>query len=87
SSPVVINNPNIVLSNSCDYTNQAALDTAFSNWLASFSVTGGCNPIGTIQGNPLAPNLCQGGVVCVTYDVHDTCYQGSVTSKFTVLPR
>ncbi|MGC4040184.1 MAG: T9SS type A sorting domain-containing protein [Flavobacterium sp.] len=85
-APVVIN-ANNVTHNSCEYADQAALNTAFAAWLNSFTVSGGCAPAGSIQGQPQAPALCTGGSVCVTFLVTDKCYAGgTVTKIFTLTP-
>ncbi|WP_264520710.1 T9SS type A sorting domain-containing protein [Flavobacterium sp. N1994] len=85
-APVVINAASNVTYSSCAYANQDALNAAFNTWLNGLSVSGGCSPVGTVQGHPTAPSLCSGGSVCVTYNVTDKCYSGSVTIKFTITP-
>jgi len=82
-APVVIN-ANDAAHTSCDFGDQAALDAAFTAWLNTFTVSGGCAPMGSIQGEPHAPALCTGGSVCVTFNVTDKCYAGTVIKKFTV---
>jgi hypothetical protein len=83
---VTVNRPNDVCVNACNYTNQAALNTAFTNWLNCFTVSGGCAPTGSFQGGtPTAPTLCAGGVVTVTYVVTDKCFSRTFTRTFTVV--
>ncbi|MCF6130749.1 T9SS type A sorting domain-containing protein [Flavobacterium wongokense] len=84
AAPVVIN-ANGLTTSACAYANQEALNTAFAAWLAGFTVSGGCSPVGTVQGQPVPPALC-GGSVCVTYNVTDNCYTGTVTAIFTITP-
>ncbi|MFI1744090.1 gliding motility-associated C-terminal domain-containing protein [Thalassobellus sediminis] len=72
--------------NACDFDDQAALDTAFANWIAGFSVTGGCDPQATDISALTAPVLCEGGNTSVTYNVTDLCESGQDTATFTVTP-
>ncbi|MFI1742887.1 hypothetical protein, partial [Thalassobellus sediminis] len=65
---------------------QAALDTAFANWIAGFSVTGGFNPQATDISALTAPALCEGGNTSVTYNITDLCESGQDTATFTVTP-
>ena len=69
--------------NACSYANQAAVNAAFNTWLQGFTVSGGCNPQGS-YGTPVAPLLCAGGYVDVTYNVTDLCGSGSDTARFTL---
>jgi hypothetical protein len=67
----------------CVYADQAAADAAFNAWLAGFTVSGGCAPVGS-YGQPVAPSYC-GGTVSVTYTVTDRCYETTtVTRTFTI---
>ncbi|MFI1742865.1 hypothetical protein, partial [Thalassobellus sediminis] len=63
-----------------------ALDTAFANWIAGFSVTGGCDPQATDISVLTTPALCEGGNTSVTYNVTDLCESGQDTATFTVTP-
>ncbi|MBK6281837.1 MAG: HYR domain-containing protein [Draconibacterium sp.] len=82
----IVNNPDNFTSTSCDFTDQAALDAAFNNWITEFSVTGGANPVGSFVGTPTAPSLCTGGTVTAVYNYTDDCENGSVSATFTVTP-
>ena len=82
---LVVNSPDSTIINSCDYPDQAAVDTAFATWLSQFTVTGGCSPVGD-YGSPVAPPLCSGGTTTVTFTVTDKCTSPSVTETFTVVP-
>ncbi|MBL0191241.1 MAG: hypothetical protein IPQ18_07835 [Saprospiraceae bacterium] len=48
---------------------QTDLDMDFASWLGTASVTGGCSPILSNNGVGLAPNICIGGSVDVTFTV------------------
>ena len=71
----------------CIYADQAAANTAFSNWLNGFSVSGGCSPTFTTSPvTPTAPNFC-GGSTTVTWTVTDHCYTTTThTATFTIQP-
>ena len=71
--------------NSCQ--TQSAIDAAFTSWLGSFSISGGCNPAFTISPvTPVAPDSC-GGMTIVTWTVTDDhCYDPSThIDTFSVL--
>ncbi|MFC7772241.1 hypothetical protein, partial [Flavobacterium sp. GCM10027622] len=70
----------------CDYADQAAVDAAFAAWLAQFqTLNDGCNAVAQFSGDPrVAPRLCDGGVVNVTYSIADNCSQDSVSASFTL---
>ncbi|WP_170863983.1 hypothetical protein, partial [Microcystis aeruginosa] len=87
--PVDVAGPANVNASSCDYTNQAALDAAFQNWLAQFVVVNdGNNATASFGegGAPAAPSLCQGGSVTATYTINDNCSHDSVSATFSVTP-
>ena len=66
---------------------QTAIDAAFSSWLGSFSLSGGCNAaFSTIPVTPTAPDSC-GGMTIVTWTVTDDhCYTSTThVDTFTVL--
>ncbi|UPT69692.1 MAG: T9SS type A sorting domain-containing protein [Flavobacterium sp. JAD_PAG50586_2] len=82
---VVVTTAQDSTSNACSYADQAAANAAFTAWLAQFSVSGGCAPVGS-YGQPAAPAYC-GGTVTVTYTVTDKCYETSTqTATFTITP-
>lgn len=63
---------------------QSAIETAYNNWLASVSATGGCNTsISNVH--DAAPDKCTGGTATAIFTASSTC-QGDVTcsSTFTV---
>ncbi|WP_431244707.1 T9SS type A sorting domain-containing protein [Flavobacterium sp. P21] len=76
--------PTAVNSSACAYVDQAALDAAFETFKAGFKVSGGCDAKGVIQGSPVAPKLCDGGTVTVTYKVTDKCYETTISRDFTI---
>ncbi|WP_431244704.1 hypothetical protein ACQ9BO_10800 [Flavobacterium sp. P21] len=76
--------PTAVNASACAYADQAALDAAFETFKAGFKVSGGCDPKGEIQGSPVAPKLCDGGTVTVTYKVTDKCYEQTISRDFTI---
>ncbi|HRG69157.1 MAG TPA: hypothetical protein PLS73_09940, partial [Saprospiraceae bacterium] len=67
--PVVLTCPSNTTELECQ--TQATINTKFSNWLASVSLTGGCNPILT-NNNTGAPLAC-GGTTSVTFTVTSDC--------------
>ena len=85
ANPLVISDVQDATVNACDFVDQAALDTAFNNWLAGFSVSGGVSPNGAFDDTYTAPVLCDGGTVNVVYNVTDTCESGQDTATFTVI--
>ena len=69
-------------------TSQAAIQTAYTAWIAGFSFTGGCSAttnIGTITALP-ADASCRGANLSFTYTVTDACCSQSCTSTFVVAP-
>ncbi|MBK8955441.1 MAG: hypothetical protein IPM34_07795 [Saprospiraceae bacterium] len=81
--------PAVVLNCAVNHTEpacqtQAAIDTAYSNWLATATFTGGCNAMISNDGGS-APPAC-GGSKTVSWTVTSTC-EGPVTCSavFTVL--
>jgi hypothetical protein len=79
----VITTPVATTVNACDYADQAALDAAFQAWLATASVTGGCDPVLTNNATG-AGTLCTGGAVTVTFTATDLCEAPTATATFTV---
>lgn len=63
---------------------QAAIDDAFSDWLAQFGASGGCNTISSNLSQYSAPSFC-GGSVTVVFEAYDDCAQvASCSATFTV---
>ncbi|MET0946751.1 MAG: T9SS type A sorting domain-containing protein, partial [Flavobacterium sp.] len=81
---VVPQSPDPVNASACAYADQAALDAAFATFKLGFGVTGGCDAKGEFIGNPMAPTLCQGGTVSVSYKITDKCYTTTITKDFTI---
>ena len=95
TDPVQVTGPTTVVSSSCDYVNQAALNAAFNAWVAQFQTISsgdsrdenGGNTQGQFNSsNFSAPNLCEGGSVTLTYSNADNRTSDSVTATFTVIP-
>ncbi|WPO77238.1 T9SS type A sorting domain-containing protein [Flavobacterium sp. KACC 22761] len=76
--------PTAVNASACKYADQAALDAAFETFKAGFKVSGGCDAKGVIQGNPIAPKLCEGGTTTVAFKVTDKCYETTISKDFTI---
>ncbi|MFC7772244.1 hypothetical protein, partial [Flavobacterium sp. GCM10027622] len=68
----------------CDYADQAAVDAAFAAWLAQFqTLNDGCGAVAEFSGDPrVAPRLCDGGTVNVTYRIADNCSRDSASASF-----
>ncbi|NNT73223.1 hypothetical protein HKT18_13440, partial [Flavobacterium sp. IMCC34852] len=84
--PIVINCPQNSSTSACAYADQAAVVTAFNNWLAGFTASGGNGTLVTsgLQ-NLSAPNLCAGGSVTVNFSASDDCgKQASCSATFTI---
>ncbi|MFC4818566.1 hypothetical protein, partial [Flavobacterium sp. GCM10023249] len=84
--PVDVAGPGNSSTSQCDYADQAAVDVAFAAWLAQFqTLNNGCGGTAQFTGDPrIAPSLCNGGTVNVTYSIADSCTDDSVTASFTL---
>ena len=67
-------------------TSQSEINTAFSNWKAQFSASGGCDASGTDHDDFEAPNACTGGTVTINFEANGLCGSDGCTSTFTVIP-
>ncbi len=72
----------------CDYADQAAVDAAFSAWIAAQSAAiapgGGCTPQ-LSNGGGSAPALCAGGMTTVTWTITDLCETiSTITANFNL---
>ncbi|KAF2081456.1 T9SS type A sorting domain-containing protein, partial [Flavobacterium sharifuzzamanii] len=83
-SAVVPVSPDPFSASACAYADQAAVNAAFEIFKQGFSVSGGCDAKGAFVGNPVAPNLCQGGTTSVSYKITDKCYTTTITKNFTI---
>ena len=83
---VDVSGPQPFSASQCDYANQAALDAAFAAWLEQFkTLNDGCGAVAEFSGDPrVAPRLCDGGTVNVTYSIRDNCIRDSVSASFTI---
>src|SRR5690606_41036739 len=76
----------------CDFEDQNAVDTAFTNWVnaqsAAIAAADGCDPQLTNDSASLtAPQLCDGGQVTVTWTITDTCETiNNITAQFNLAP-
>ena len=68
------------------FYSQAAVNTAFNNWLCQFrTIASGCGSCAVFSGdNRCAPSWCNGGSVTVTYSISGNCNSDSVTATFTI---
>jgi hypothetical protein len=83
STTLVLTCPANVTKPAC-YT-QAQIDTAFTNWLATVSVTGGCNTLITNNNNG-APLACVGGTKTVIFTVTSSCEANKTCSATFTVP-
>jgi hypothetical protein len=67
-------------------TSQGAINTAYTNWLASATATGGCNRGSVTNSDGGAPDACAGGTRTVTFTVTSTCETKTCSASFTVNP-
>src|SRR5690606_3309954 len=77
-SAVTYNDPADTNLESCDFEDQNAVDTAFTNWVnaqsAAIAAAGGCAPQLTNDSASISiPQLCDGGSATVTWTVTDLC--------------
>jgi hypothetical protein len=91
SSFTVANAPAVVLTCAQNTTlaactSQADVNTAYANWLASATATGGCNRGAVTNNAGAAPNACTGGTATVTFTVTSTCETKTCSASFTVNP-
>ncbi len=78
-APVVLTCPTNTTAAACQ--TQAAVNQAFTNWLATASGTGGCNGVLT-NNNTGAPSFC-GGSTTVTFTYTSTCAPLTTTCQAT----
>ncbi|MEL0457627.1 hypothetical protein WJN01_15430, partial [Flavobacteriaceae bacterium SZ-1-7] len=74
---------------SCDFADQAEVDTAFNNWVTNqtslINITGGCNPIlSNDSATVTIPELCTGGTATVTWTITDLCETINVSADFNL---
>ncbi|WP_044103896.1 malectin domain-containing carbohydrate-binding protein, partial [Neolewinella persica] len=60
---------------------QGAVNTAFADFLAGFSTSGGCTGSGSFADTYTAPDVCVGGTVTVVYNATDACNQTATCTK------
>ncbi|MBE0639510.1 MAG: DNRLRE domain-containing protein [Bacteroidales bacterium] len=77
-SAVVVTEATDKTVNSCEFTDQTAVQADFDAWLLTAGVSGGCSPTSTPD-ITTAPDYC-GGSVVVTWTIADHCYTPSTYS-------
>jgi len=65
-------------------TTPADIQTAYDNWVAGFSYSGGCNAIDNINEVPALTEMICGGSISFTYIVQSDCDTLECTSSFGV---
>ena len=83
ATPLSVSCPNPVNLSSC--SSESTIQTAYNNWVSSFSFSGGCNASETSSPPPL-PTYVPGASVNLTYNyvVMDDCGSQSCSSTFMV---
>jgi hypothetical protein len=81
---LLVNCPNAVNLTAC--TSQTDITTAYNNWLAGFSFSGGCNATSNINAVPPLPANahCNGTSLSFTFSVNSDCETHSCSSTFNV---
>ncbi|MEL0456231.1 hypothetical protein WJN01_08340, partial [Flavobacteriaceae bacterium SZ-1-7] len=74
---------------SCDFADQAEVDTAFGNWVTNqtslINITGGCSPVLSNDSATVSiPELCTGGTATVTWTITDLCETINVSADFNL---
>ncbi|TWO32872.1 T9SS type A sorting domain-containing protein [Seonamhaeicola sediminis] len=83
--------PSDAMADSCTFADQDAVDAAYAQWITATtnaavgSITGGCDPQGSIKSQDAAPALCEGGEATVVWTITDLCetFDVSATWKLT----
>jgi hypothetical protein len=84
---VVLTGPATIDVTSCAYADQAAVDAAFAAWIEDFVVLeDGCGVTPTDLSALVAPSLCAGGTVNVTFEASDNCTSDSYSAMFKITP-
>ncbi|MEC3908670.1 gliding motility-associated C-terminal domain-containing protein, partial [Tamlana sp. 2201CG12-4] len=87
---VTYNNPADEDVESCDFVDQDAVDTAFTNWVNAQSTAiaqaGGCTPsLSNDSASVSIPQLCDGGTATVTWTITDLCETiNTITADFNL---
>jgi hypothetical protein len=67
-------------------TDQATTETAYNQWIAGFTYSGGCNASDNISEMPALSDLTCGGTISFTYMVESDCDTLECTRTFSVTP-
>ncbi|WP_186525883.1 hypothetical protein, partial [Seonamhaeicola sediminis] len=86
--------PSDAMADSCTFVDQDAVDAAYAQWITATtnaavgSITGGCDPQGSIKSQDAAPALCEGGEATVVWTITDLCetFDVSATWKLNAAP-
>ncbi|MEL0456230.1 gliding motility-associated C-terminal domain-containing protein, partial [Flavobacteriaceae bacterium SZ-1-7] len=89
SDPIAYIAPTNLDAQSCDFADQAEVDTAFNNWVAAQSTaigqTGGCSPVLSNDSASVSiPELCTGGTATVTWTITDLCETINLSADFNL---
>src|SRR5690606_19266271 len=88
---VAYNEPEDANLEACDFENQNAVDTAFTNWVnaqsAAIAVANGCDPqLTNNSASVIVPTFCEGGSVTITWTVSDLCETFELSADFNLAP-
>ncbi|MBU3823000.1 gliding motility-associated C-terminal domain-containing protein, partial [Flavobacteriaceae bacterium XHP0103] len=87
---VTYNDPTDANVDSCDFADQNAVDTAFTDWVnaqsAAIAAAGGCDPqLTNDSASASIPLLCDGGSATVTWTITDKCETiNNITADFNL---
>ncbi len=85
---IVYTAPSGMMEESCDYADQAAVNTAISEWVAAQtlalegSISNGCSPVVTNDWSDATIVLCDGGSVIVEWTITDLCETITTSATF-----
>ena len=87
ANQVQVSCPNNVEILSCEASSQEDINSQFSTWLASFSVSeSGCGVSSSDLSGYSAPDICTGGTVFISYGISDGCTSDNCVRSFVVEP-
>ena len=88
---LLVSTPSDDYNSSCDYEDQAGVDTDFDLWMSGIQTAledevanQGCDPIVTDNFDDVYPMLCLGDTVMVTWTITDLCDTTTVSASFGV---
>ncbi|MFI0431496.1 hypothetical protein, partial [Mariniflexile sp. HMF6888] len=83
-------NPTDKNTNSCDFTDQNAIDNDIANWVNSQTatinnnLTGGCSPNVTNDFESQSIDMCTGGSLTINWTIKDNCTESTVAATYTL---